>query len=183
MTSGVKIRLRPRTFLLEGALSSAITAPASSPRARACRSCRAPCRRRTSGTRAAIAEPVDPELALDQLRVRVRPLARDAVDPERLHLPGDVDRPVVHRVAETGADVAADDDPAALHHEPGHRAGRAADDDRAALLVDPAPRADASLHDDVAAAERRRRQRARRSRRRRRRRTSCSRRPTSRPAR
>src|SRR5919202_806524 len=52
-------------------------------------------------------EPVDPELALDELRVRLVPLAGHAVDPERLHLAGDVDLPVVHRVAEAGARVSA----------------------------------------------------------------------------
>src|ERR687885_310631 len=38
-----------------------------------------------------LAEPVDPELALDQLGIRLVPLAGDTVDPERLHLAGDVD--------------------------------------------------------------------------------------------
>ena len=56
--------------------------------------------------------------------------------PSDLTLPADVDRAVVHRVAEAGADVAADDLAAALHHEAGHRAGVAEHDDRAALLVD-----------------------------------------------
>ncbi len=106
------------------------------------------------------AEPVDAELPLDELGVGVRPLAGHAVDAERLDLAADVDRPVVHRVAEPGADVAADDLAAALHHEAGHRAGVAADDDRAALLVDARAGADAALHDEVAAADRRARQRA-----------------------
>src|SRR5947209_12677126 len=55
------------------------------------------------------AELVDLELAIDQLVVGVGQLAGDAVDAERLHLAGDIDRAVVHRVAEPRADVAADD--------------------------------------------------------------------------
>src|SRR3954452_5230393 len=99
------------------------------------------------------AQPVDAELALDQLRVRVRPLALDAVDAERAHLAADVQRAVVHRVAQAVTDVAADDLAAALHHEGGHRAGVAERQDRAALLVDAGARADVALDDQVAAAD------------------------------
>src|SRR5438309_1315356 len=63
------------------------------------------------------AQAVDAELALDQLGVGVRPLARHAVDAERLDLARHVDRAVVHRVAQAGAGVAADDLATALHHE------------------------------------------------------------------
>src|SRR5436305_15245086 len=63
------------------------------------------------------AEAVQAELALDELGVRLRPLAWDAVDAERLHLAADVDHAVVHRVAEPGAAVAAADLPAARHPE------------------------------------------------------------------
>src|SRR5262245_18846451 len=56
-----------------------------------------------------LAQLVDPELALDQLGVGVGPLPLDAVDAERFDLPADIDRAVVHRVPEAGADVAADD--------------------------------------------------------------------------
>src|SRR5919201_624900 len=107
------------------------------------------------------AEPVDPELALDELGVRVRPLPRHAVDAERLHLPADVDRPVVHRVAEPRPDVAEDHLATALHHEPGHRPRVPHHDHRPALLVDPRARADLALDHDVAPAYRRSRQRAR----------------------
>src|SRR5438105_11707638 len=160
MTSGVKIFERPRMLRCEGAVSSATLEhqlpfgrlevvvvvehlPADE---------LLELRRR--------AEPVDAELPLDQLGVAVRPLAGDAVDPERLHLAADVDRAVVHRVAEARTDVAAEDLPAALHHEGRHRAGVAEDDHRPTLLVDPRSRADAALHDDVAATERGRRERA-----------------------
>src|SRR5436190_2008876 len=81
------------------------------------------------------AEVVDAELAIDELAVGVRPLARHAVDAERLHLSGDVDRAVIHRVAQPGAGVAADDLAAALHHEAGHRSDAAHGQDRAALLI------------------------------------------------
>src|ERR687897_465107 len=71
------------------------------------------------------------ELALDQLGVRVGPLAGDAVDPERGDLAAHVDGAVVHRVAQPRADVAADDLAPALHHEPGHGGGVADHDDHA----------------------------------------------------
>src|SRR5919205_1071053 len=76
------------------------------------------------------AQAVDAELALDELGVRIGPLAGDAVDPERLHRAGDVQRAVVHGVAEARARVAEDDLAAALHHERGVRARVAAHDDR-----------------------------------------------------
>src|SRR4051812_4806869 len=100
------------------------------------------------------AEVVDAELALDQLGVRVGPLALDAVDPERGDLAGHVERAVVHGVAEAGADVAADDLAAALHHEAGHRAGVAEHEDGPALLVDAGARAHLALDHEVAAAQR-----------------------------
>src|SRR6202012_5799794 len=59
------------------------------------------------------AETVDAELALDELGVGIGPLPFDAVDAERLDRAGHVQLAVVHRVAEAGADVAADDLPAA----------------------------------------------------------------------
>src|ERR1700761_7804695 len=82
------------------------------------------------------AQSVDAELALDELGVGVAPLAFDAVDAQRLDLAADVDGAVIHRVAQAGARVAADDLAAALHHEPGHGPGAAQGDDGAALLVD-----------------------------------------------
>src|SRR5207253_6842731 len=72
----------------------------------------------------------------------------------RLHLAAHVDHAVVHRVAESRADVAAEDLAAALHHEAVVRAAAAEDDDRPALLIDPRACADASLDDQVAAADR-----------------------------
>src|SRR4051794_37460569 len=106
------------------------------------------------------AQAVDAELALDVLRVGVVPLARDAVDAERLDLAGDVDDPVVHRVAQARASVAADDLAAALHHEAGVGADRSHRQDQPALLVDAGARAGAALDDEVAAADRSARERA-----------------------
>src|ERR1700744_5236991 len=91
------------------------------------------------------AQPVDAELALDELGVGVVPLALDAVDAERLDLAADVDRAVIHGVAQTGARVTADDLAPALHHESGHGPGAAQGDDGAALLVDPGAGADLAL--------------------------------------
>src|SRR4051794_22998293 len=184
MTSGVKIFERPSTVRLDGAVSSTRRCPSwlSAGAARSC--CGSGMSPSCLEDELALgrleivvvveplaahellqlgrrAEVVDAELALDELRVGVRPLARHAVDAERLHAPADVDCPVVHGVAEAGADIAEQDLPAALHHEPGHRAGGAEHDDRAALLVDPGAGADAALDHHVAAAQGGRGQRAR----------------------
>src|ERR671932_2825144 len=164
MTSGVKIRLCPRMVRWEGAVSSAMGRPPLQDELA------------LGGLEGVVvvellaadellqlrrvAEAVDAELALDQLGVGVGPVAGDAVDAQRLDLAGDVDRPVVHRVAQAGADVAEDDLAAALHHEAGHRPGAPADDDRAALLVDARAGADPPVDDEVAAADRRARERA-----------------------
>src|SRR3954452_4031471 len=122
MTSGVKILERPRTVRFEGAVSSATLEHQLS----------------FGGLEIVVvvehlpadellefrrrAEVVDAELALDQLGVRVGPLAGHAVDAERRDRACDVDRAVVHRVAEPVADVPAEDLAAALQHEPGHGA-------------------------------------------------------------
>src|SRR6266568_1666823 len=92
-------------------------------------------------------DPVDAELAGEKLVVMLGQLGLDAVDPERCDLPADVDRAVVHRVAQPAADVADDDLPAALEHEPRHHARVAADDDGAALLVDAGTGADITADD------------------------------------
>src|SRR3954464_6912173 len=182
MTSGVKIFERPRTVRFDGAVSSVRAAPSwlSACSARSCcgSAMWSPLEDELALGRlevvvvvellaahellqlGRVAEAVDAELALDQLCVRVGPLALDAVDPERLDLAADVERAVVHGVAEAGADVAADDLAAALHHEPGHRAGAAEHDDRPALLVDAGARADLALDDQVPAAQRRAGERA-----------------------
>src|SRR5579863_9862399 len=109
ITSGVKMRLRPRRLCGEGAFSSAMSEhqlPLGGlervvvVELLAADEFLEPRRR---------AELVDAELALDELAVGVGPLAGHAVDPERADRAGDVDRAVVHRVAEAGPDVAADD--------------------------------------------------------------------------
>src|SRR6266851_296706 len=105
------------------------------------------------------AQAVDAELALDQLGVGSGPLPWHAVEPERLHLAGHIEGPVVHRVAEVWPDVAADDLPAALHHECRIDPGVAEDDDGAALLVDAGPGPDAALDQHVPTADRGRRER------------------------
>src|SRR3954471_3558142 len=162
MTSGVKMRDRPRIVFSPGAVSSG--------RAVLIRGIRCLLEDDPSLGRLEVvvvverlaadelvevrrrAEAVEPELAPDQLGVAVGPLARHAVHAERLDLAGHVDRAVVHGVAETRARVAADDHAAALHHEAGVRPHGAADDDRAALLVDARAGADAAADDEVAAA-------------------------------
>src|ERR1700742_4529249 len=99
------------------------------------------------------AQPVDPELALDELGVGVVPLALHAIDAEGLDLPADVDGAVIHGVAQAGAGVAADDLAAALHHEACHRARTTQGDDGAALLVDAGAGAHLALDDQVTAAD------------------------------
>src|SRR5262249_3409486 len=107
-----------------------------------------------------LSEPVNRELALDQLRVFIGPLGVHAGDPQRGDLAADVARAVVHRGPQPVADVAEDDLAPALHHESGHRRGVAEHDDGAALLVDPGASADIALDDQIAAAERGARERA-----------------------
>src|SRR4051794_5377533 len=111
MTSGVKIRERPSTVRRVGAVSSARRAP-SWLSAGAPRSCCGSAMSRSLEDELALgrlegvvvvellaahellqlgrrAQPVDAELALDELRVGLRPLAGHAVDAERLHAPAD----------------------------------------------------------------------------------------------
>src|SRR5947209_7532368 len=132
MTSGVKIGLWPSRLRGEGAFSSGIDRLLENELALGrlelvvvvellAADELLELRRRT--------EVIDAELALDQLGVGIRPLARNAVDSQRLDLARDVDRSVVHRVAQAGPDVAADDLAAALEHEAGHRAGAPEHDD------------------------------------------------------
>src|SRR6266699_927957 len=71
---------------------------------------------------------VDPQLALQEFVVGGGQLGLDAVDAKRSDLAADVDRAVVHGVAEPAAHVPADDLAAALQHEPSHHARVAADD-------------------------------------------------------
>src|SRR5579859_738549 len=96
---------------------------------------------------------VDAQLPGQELVVGRGQLGLDAVHPERGDLAADVDRAVVHGVAQAAAHVAADDLPAALEHEPGHHAGVSAHDDGAALLVDAGAGAHVTADDDVAAAQ------------------------------
>src|SRR5262245_29664004 len=165
MTSGVKIRLWPSTFSCEDTSSAATTVRLLVADGRLLGRLQvvvvvedlAAHELLELGRRA---EPVDPELALDQLGVGVGPLPWHAVDAERLDGARHVDLAVVHRIAQARPHVAQDDLAAPLHHEGGHRARVPAHDDRAALLVDPRPGSDRPLDDDVAAAERGARERA-----------------------
>src|SRR5579859_2060753 len=104
---------------------------------------------------------VDAQLPGQELVVGRGQLGLDAVHPERGDLAADVDRAVVHGVAQAAAHVAADDLPAALEHEPGHHAGVSAHDDGAALLVDAGAGAHVTADHHVAAAQRGAGQRAR----------------------
>src|ERR1700735_3930852 len=164
ITSGVKILECPRTLVALGAFSSAINViPLKDELALGRLELVVVVKLLAADELGELwwrAELVDLELALDQLGIGVGPLALDAVDAERLDRAGDVQLAVVHRVAETRADVAADDLAPALHHEAGHRTGVAERDDRPALLVDPGPGADPALDDEVAATDRRAGQRA-----------------------
>src|SRR6201996_4701142 len=159
MTSGVKIRLCPSTFWAIGAFSSvaAITHPSLEHELALGRlqlvvvvELLAAHELRELGRRA---QAVDSELAINELRVGVGPLALHAVDPQRLDLTGDVQGAVVHGVAEARTDVAADDLAAALHHEARHRPGVTERDDGAALLIDAGAGAHPALDHEVAAAD------------------------------
>src|SRR5215207_274728 len=93
------------------------------------------------------------QFARQPLAVELRHLRPDGVHPQAAGLAADIDRAVIHAVAEILAGVAANDHAATLHHETGEGAGIAADDDRAALLIDAGARADRSLADEIAAAQ------------------------------
>src|SRR5581483_4405738 len=163
MTSGVKIRLCPSRLWAEGAFSSAMPFLLQNELALGRLEVVVVVELLAAHELLELrwgAELMDGELALDQLGVSVGPFPGHAVDAERTHLAGDVDRAVVHRISEAGADVAADDLAPALHHEARHRAGIAEDQDRPALLIDPGPRADLTLDHHVPAADRSAGQRA-----------------------
>ena len=76
-----------------------------------------------------------------------------ASTPNERASPPEIDRAIVHRVAEVFPGIAKDHHAAPLHHEAGECAGIAADDDGAAFLVDSGAGSDRSLADQVAAAE------------------------------
>ena len=141
-------------------------APASSRPARDCRSSTAACRRRSwscCSTPLGASSPYSFSLRSSHCTSRSVISPGTASTPRLGDLAADVDRAVVHRIAEVLAGVAEDDHAAALHHEAGERAGAAADDDRAALHVDADARADVALADEIAAAERRAERASRRS--------------------
>ena len=94
------------------------------------------------------------KLALEPLRLELGHLAGYRIDAQPIDLAADVDRAVVHRIAQVLAGIAQDHHAPALHHEAAERAGAAADDDRAALHVDADARADIALADEIAAAHR-----------------------------
>src|SRR5262245_52707490 len=100
-------------------------------------------------------QPVEIELALQPRDLVGRLLDGNRVHAKARDLAADVNRAVVHRVAEVLAGVAEHDHPAALHHEARERAGAAADENRAAFHVDAGTRADVALADEIAAAQRR----------------------------
>src|SRR6185295_7106366 len=85
---------------------------------------------------------VEAELSLEPCFVEISHGAPHRIDAEARGLAGDIDRPVIHGVAEILAGIAADHHAAALHHEAGEGAGVSAHDDRAALHVDAGARAD-----------------------------------------
>src|SRR5262245_15002712 len=93
------------------------------------------------------------ELGLEPAPVEVGHRAPNGVDAEALRLAAEIDRAVIHGIAEILAGIAADHHAPALHHEAGERAGIAADDDGSALLVDARARADIAAADEVAAAD------------------------------
>src|SRR5688500_1794459 len=99
-------------------------------------------------------EPVELQLALQELHLEVGHLALDRVDAEAGDLAADIDRAVIHGIAEVLAGVAQDDHAAALPHEAAAGAGAPADQDGAALLVDADAGADIALAHQVAAADR-----------------------------
>src|SRR5262245_4700245 len=67
------------------------------------------------------------ELGLEPALVEIGDRAPHGIDAEALRLAGDIDRAVIHGIAEILPGIAADHHPPALHHEAGESAGIAAD--------------------------------------------------------
>src|ERR1700682_3991083 len=99
-------------------------------------------------------EAVHLQFALQPLHVEVGHLRRHGIDPEARDLAADVDRAVVHGVAEVLAGIAEDDHASALHHEAAEGARPATNDDRAALHIDTDARADVALAHQITATDR-----------------------------
>src|SRR3984957_11353399 len=99
-------------------------------------------------------EAIHLQLALEPLYVEIGHVGRYGIDAQPIDLPADIDRAVVHRVAEVLAGIAQDHHASALHHETAERAGPPADDDRAALHVDAHAGTHIAPADEVAAAQR-----------------------------
>src|SRR5262245_48212391 len=93
------------------------------------------------------------ELVLEPALVEIGDRAPHGIDPEALRLAGDIDRAVIHGIAEVLAGIAADHHAPALHHEAGEGAGIAADDDRSAFLIDARARADIAAANEIPAAD------------------------------
>src|SRR5262245_10556840 len=70
-------------------------------------------------------EVVHPQLAGEPTGIEIGHLAGHGVDAEPLDLAADIDRAVIHRIAEVLAGIAQDDHAAALHHEAAEGAGPA----------------------------------------------------------
>ncbi len=152
------VALAVLAFLLIVAQPPRLTAPVSSRSVRDCRSSTIACRRRSCGN-----APTPPfgsrsymrSFRSSHARSRSVIVAPHRIDAEARRLAADIDRAVIHGIAEILAGIAADHHAPALHHEAGEGAGIAADDDGAALHVDAGARADIALADQVAAADRR----------------------------
>src|SRR4029453_14707033 len=95
---------------------------------------------------------VQAELPLEPSLVEIGHGPPYRIDAEARRRPGNIDRAVIHGVAEILAGVAADHHAPALHHEAGEGAGIAADADISAFLVDPRARADIAAADEIATA-------------------------------
>src|SRR6476646_8416466 len=96
---------------------------------------------------------VHAQFACQPLPIELGYLGPDRVHAEALRLAANIDRAVIHRVAEILAGVAADHHAPALHHEAGEGAGVATGNNITALHVDAGARADITLADEVAAAD------------------------------
>src|SRR5262249_50514585 len=79
---------------------------------------------------------VDFELPREPFAIERGHFSRHSVDAERTRFTTQIDRSVVHGVAEVLSRVTEDHHAAALHHEAGEGTGIAAHNDRAALLID-----------------------------------------------
>src|SRR5438067_590420 len=93
------------------------------------------------------------ELAGEPAAVEIGQRCGHCIDAQASCFAAQIDRAVIHRIAQVLAGIATDHHAPPLHHEAGEGAGITADDDVSALLVDTGAGTDRALADEIAASQ------------------------------